>query len=102
MGLRIRSIRLAIFAVLFVAMTAIPGAWYFQAPGTAFGPAISWAGGTPDETLHPQQTPTGHRMYSLSPRDADHASADSRESAPTLSDRLIALWTFVRATTLRT
>ena len=109
MGFRIRSLRLGVSTLLLVAMTAIPGAWHFQAPGTALGPAISWAGGTPDETLHPQPTPTTKRAASAVPGGACDTTKPGAimsarsESGPgaTLRDRLIALWTFVRATTLR-
>ena len=110
MGFRIVSLRLGLFTVLLVAMTAIPGAWYFQAPGTALGPSISWAGGTPDETLHPQPTPTsGKRLYAMPPRggydtkrpEATLVARSHNGTAANLRDRLIALWTFVRATSLR-
>jgi hypothetical protein len=109
MGFRIRSFRLGVFTVLLVAMTAIPSAWFFQAPGTAFGPVACWAGGTPDETLHPQPTPTGSRLKAVPPRGGDYsarttlgndARSGSGESV-NLRDRLIALWTFVRAMSLR-
>ena len=110
MGFRIRSLRLGFFTVLLVAMTAIPSAWYFQAPGTAFGPAACWAGGTPDETLHPQPTPTqGKRLMSVPPRGGDYSNRpDVAHSARigagepvNLRVRLIAIWTFVRAMSLR-
>jgi hypothetical protein len=108
MGFRIDTLRLGLFTVLLVAMTAIPGAWYCQAPGTALGPSISWAGGTPDETLHPQPSPTGKRTY-LSPQSrgtdnrpgATLCTRSNPGAAATLRDRLIALWTFIRATSLR-
>ena len=109
MGFRIRSLRLFVFTVLLVAMTAIPSAWFFQAPGTAFGPVACWAGGTPDETLHPQPQPTGKRLMSVPPRGGDYSARptlgyDSRSGSGgpvNLRDRLIALWTFVRAMSLR-
>jgi len=109
MGFQIRSLRLGLFTVLLVAMTAIPSAWYFQAPGTAFGPIACWAGGTPDETLRPQPTPTAaKRTLTVPPRGGDYsrrsdlapkARIEAGESA-NLRDRLIAVWTFVRAMSL--
>ncbi|HET9951690.1 MAG TPA: hypothetical protein VFS09_07850 [Candidatus Eisenbacteria bacterium] len=110
MGFRLRSLRLGLLTVLLVAMTAIPSAWYSQAPGTAFGPVACWAGGTPDETLHPQPTPTsGKRTIGLAPRAGDYSkrpdvASNARIGAggPVNSrDRLIAIWTFVRAMSLR-
>ena len=110
MGFRIRSLRLGLSTVLLVAMTAIPSAWDSQAPGTAFGPVACWAGGTPDETLHPQPTPTsGKRSMAMAPRGSDYsersdvaANARIGSVAPVhLRDRLIAVWTVVRAMSLR-
>jgi len=110
MGFRMVSLRLGLLTVLFVALTAIPGAWYFQAPGTAFGPSIVWAGGTPDETLHPHQDPVGKRTYLVTPRGGHDTTTrpgaslyarSNNGTAADLRDRLIALWTFVRATSLR-
>ena len=102
MGFRLRFLRLGLFTVLLVAMTAIPGAWYSQAPGTAFGPSISWAGGTPDETLHPQNpgkrtyTPSRGRYDTTRPGVALNARSDHGATA-TQRDRLLALLTFIRA-----
>jgi hypothetical protein len=110
MGFQNRSLRLGLLTVLLVAMTAIPGAWFAQAPGTAFGPSLSWAGGTPDETLHPQPTPTtlNHSRsvvrlgdYSAERLQAEPAARTDHGNVAALRDRLFALWTFVRATTLR-
>jgi len=107
MGFRIRTLRLGLITVLLVALAAIPGAWYFQAPGNAFGPSISWAGGTPDETLHPQNPPHAH-AYVVAPGGGTEttpgATLNARSSTgrgATLRDRLIALWSIVRATSLR-
>jgi hypothetical protein len=110
MGFRHRFIRRGFFTLLLVAMTAIPSAWYSQAPGNAFGPGACWAGGTPDETLHPQPNPTaGKRTALVPPRGGDYsrrpdAALNARHGSGepvNLRDRLIALWTFVRAVSLR-
>jgi hypothetical protein len=57
MGFRIRSLRLVTCILAFFAIAALPGLWSHQNPGSTLGPAIAWAGGTPDETLNPPPTP---------------------------------------------
>lgn len=108
MGLRIRSLRLALLAATFIALTALPGAWLAQESGNAFGPATAWAGGTPDETLNPPPTPpkklgSSSQRYdpSISTSEAAVVGRASRRTMITKFDRLMAVWTFVRATTLR-
>lgn len=104
MGFLNRSLRLGFSSVLLLAMMAIPSAWDHQAPGTAFGPAKSWAGGTPDESLHPQPQPSGKRTLSagliVKGREAATEVRTTGAQGST-RDRLIALWTFVRAMSLR-
>lgn len=101
MGFLKRSLRLGLSSVLLLAMTAIPSAWETQAPGTAFGPSYSWAGGTPDESLHPQPQPSGKRtLFVLKGHDAATEASTTGAHGST-RDRLIALWTFVRAMSLR-
>lgn len=108
MGLRYRSLRFALLAALLIALTALPGTWLPQVPGNAFGPATAWAGGTPDETLNPPPTPP-KKSGALSQRWDRSTSVSgtsvvdrpARRALITKSDRLIAVWTFVRATTLR-
>ena len=102
MGFLKRSLRLGFSSVLLLAMMAIPSAWENQAPGTAFGPAKSWAGGTPDESLHPQPQPSGKRTLLVTNKGRDAATEASTTGAQlSTRDRLIALWTFVRAMSLR-
>ena len=102
MGSLNRSLRIGFFSVLLLAMTAIPSAWETQAPGTAFGPAKSWAGGTPDESLNPQPQPS-KRSAQIRINRGTGATTEARTTGAQLStrDRLIALWTFVRAMSLR-
>lgn len=107
MGFLNRSLRLGLFSVMLVAMTAIPSTWNLQAPGTALGPTPSWAGGTPDESLHPQPTPTTPKR-TISAPSLGHAGSTivtdrstTTGAQGTLRDRLIAVWTFVRAMSLR-
>ena len=47
-----------LLAVLFT-LLALPVVWTQQAPWHGIAPALSHAGGSPDETLKPPPTPTG-------------------------------------------
>ena len=108
MGPRIRSLRLALSAAMLIVLTALPGVWFTQAPGNAFGPATAWAGGTPDETLNPPPMPP-KKSSALTMRHGqsiptpDTAIGGRIERGTTLSTigRIKVLWTIVRATTLR-
>ncbi|MEK7348772.1 MAG: hypothetical protein AABZ94_07850 [Candidatus Eisenbacteria bacterium] len=108
MGPRIRSLRFALLATTLVALTVLPGTWLPQVPGNAFGPATAWAGGTPDETLNPPPAPpkkSGSSSLrcdpSISTSEAAVVGRASRRTMITKFDRLMAVWTIVRATTLR-
>ena len=108
MGPRIRSLRLALSATMLIVLTALPGVWFTQVPGNAFGPATAWAGGTPDETLSPPPMPP-KKSGALSMRRDNSiptpgtAIGDRIERRTTIStiERIKAIWTIVRATTLR-
>ena len=104
MGLRIRSFRLALLAATLFVLTALPGAWLPQVPGNAFGPATVWAGGTPDETLAPPPQPSKKSAAGMR-RDPGTLRPDferaGRRTFVTKFDRMMAVWTFVRETTLR-
>ena len=108
MGPRIRSLRLALSAAMLIVLTALPGVWLSQTPGNAFGPATAWAGGTPDETLSPPPTPPKKasaigRRLDFGTTTPGRAIGDRIERKTPVStiDRIRALWTIVRATTLR-
>ena len=107
MGLRIRSLRISLLAATLVALTALPSSWDLQGPGNAFGPATVWAGGTPDETLNPPPTPPkkSGAFYRCDRSSTTPATPvvdrASRRSNITMIDRLKAVWSIVRATTLR-
>ncbi len=108
MGLRYDSLRFALLAATLIVLTALPGTWLPQVPGNAFGPATAWAGGTPDETLNPPPTPPKKSSASSLRWDRStpmpgEAGVDrvARRTPITTFHRLMAVWTFVRATTLR-
>lgn len=108
MGIRARSLRIALSASMLLALTALPGAWFDQAPGNAIGTATAWAGGTPDETLNPPPTPP-KKSSSVGARwDRSTSTSDAaitRSAYPTTRisriDRIKAIWTLLRVTTLR-
>ena len=93
---------------MLIALTALPGVWFVQAPGIAIGPATAWAGGTPDETLNPPPAPPkkassiGSRWDFGTPT-SDTAIMKRAERTTRISriDRIKAIWTLLRATTLR-
>lgn len=108
MGLRYVSLRFALLAATLIVLTALPGTWLPQVPGNAFGPATVWAGGTPDETLNPPPAPPkkssapSQRWDHSTPMPAERGVDRVDRRAPiTTFDQLMAVWTFVRATTLR-
>jgi len=93
---------------MLIVLTALPGAWLPQVPGNAFGPATAWAGGTPDETLAPPPPPPTKSSASSLRRDTSTSMSGaavvdcaSPRTMITKFDRLMAVWTIVRATTLR-
>lgn len=93
---------------MLIVLTALPGVWFTQVPGNAFGPATAWAGGTPDETLNPPPTPPKKTSAFNMRRGSSittpgTAVGDRNERRTTLSTigRIKVLWTIVRAATLR-
>ena len=108
MGLQVRSLRFALSAAMLFALTALPGVWFDQVPGNAIGTATAWAGGTPDETLNPPPTPpkksssVGLRWdYGTSTSDTAIIHRADRTTRISRIERIKAIWTLLRATTLR-
>ena len=54
-----RPSKLAIILATLVTLIALPVVWTQQAPWHGIAPALSHAGGSPDETLKPQPVPPG-------------------------------------------
>jgi len=111
MGFRIRSLHCAMFVLVFFAIAALPGNWASQIPGSPFGPATAWAGGTPDETLNPPPVPPQSGSQAKTPKRMAYEAAESRGSSDRLAPTLMApdvrvvtwgaIWRIVRATVLR-
>lgn len=105
MGHRIRSLRVAIVAASFIALTALPGTWSAQVPGNAFSPTAAWAGGTPDETLVPPPTPPkkAPSPHGLSVVKPGTPAAERSVTGARLSSlqRWIIAWNVARAMALR-
>ena len=78
-----RPAKLAIFLAVLVTLVALPVVWTQQTPWHGIAPALSHAGGSPDETLNPSSTPTGKcaavpRLTSTEERPAHRAMFDAR------------------------
>ncbi len=110
MGFRIRSLHYAMFVLVFIAIAVLPGNWSPQIPGSPFGPATAWAGGTPDETLNPPPSPPQGASHAKSPHRDTYAvgsgeSSDRLDQASVTSAkdgmRWYVIWRVVRATVLR-
>ena len=109
MGYRFRSFRCALFFSLLFAIAALPGLWSDQTPGSTFGPAIAWAGGTPDETLSPPPTPPTGGGGKKSSSDYGYAIsspnvAPEEAAVQTTTDqpsRWSLFWLVIRSTVLR-
>jgi hypothetical protein len=104
MGLRTRSLRCAILVLVGMAIAGLPGTWSDQIPGSSIGPTLTWAGGTPDETLTPPPTPpqattpkrsSGAAYATGGDTTTERRSDDAREAAWTT------IWRVIRATMLR-
>ena len=63
-----------LLAVLFT-LLALPVVWTQQAPWHGIAPALSHAGGSPDETLKPPPTPTGKAACLSRPTATDRVKA---------------------------
>ena len=110
MGSRNRSLHYAMFVLLFFAIAVLPSNWASQVPGSPFGPATAWAGGTPDETLNPPPVPPQSGSRAKSPKSMAH-EAEGRGSSDRLASTSLApemggatwdaIWRLVRATVLR-
>jgi hypothetical protein len=106
MGLRTRSFRCAILVLLGLAIAALPGTWPGQVPGSTFGPTLTWAGGTPDETLNPPPTPpqSGTNPKKGTSYATGGPTAADRLSQASLDDRgrtWRTIWQVLRAAILR-
>ena len=110
MGFRNRSLHYAMFVLFFFAIAALPGNWASQVPGSPFGPATAWAGGTPDETLNPPPVPPQSGSHAKTPKRMAY-EAERRGSSDRLAPTSVApymggatwdaIWRLVRATALR-
>ena len=109
MGYRLRTLRYALLLSVLFAIAALPGFWSHQTPGSSFGPAIAWAGGTPDETLNPPPTPPTSGGGKKSSNDYGYVigSTDGSGDAAALQatterpSRWSLFWLIVRSTVLR-
>jgi hypothetical protein len=109
MGHRLRSLRYALLLSGLFAIAALPGLWSDQTPGSSFGPAIAWAGGTPDETLNPPPTPPTSGGGKKSSTDYGYATgstevatdAASVQSTTDRPSRWSLFWLVIRSTVLR-
>jgi hypothetical protein len=94
MGIRTRSLRLAISLAVFFATFALPEIWTSQIPGRPVGARVAWASGTPDETLKPSPPP---KAPPKSVREAaSYAIMESSEGAIVKSGRtgrVAGVWT---------
>jgi len=110
MGFRIRSLHYAMFVLVFFAIAVLPGNWTSQLPGSPFGPATAWAGGTPDETLNPPPIPPQAGSHAKTPTRPVY-QVGSRGSSDRFDPTSMAsakrgmtwsmIWRVVRATALR-
>lgn len=57
MSLLPRSSRIAILALALLSLISLPTLRIDRNPGSALTPSIAWAGGSPDETLKPPDSP---------------------------------------------
>ena len=107
MGLRLRSLRYGVIVFAFFAIAALPGTWTHQIPGSTLGPAIAWAGGTPDETLNPPPTPPppsgGKKSGDMARTATDLGSevAAVKVGGTSVGSRWVIYWLALRATVLR-
>ncbi|HEU4334866.1 MAG TPA: hypothetical protein VFT32_10260 [Candidatus Eisenbacteria bacterium] len=109
MGYRLRSLRYALLISVLFAIAALPGLWSDQTPGSSFGPAIAWAGGTPDETLNPPPTPPPSGGGKKSSGDYGYATGSTEvgTDAPAIQvttdrpSRWGLIWLVIRSTVLR-
>jgi hypothetical protein len=76
MNLLPRRVRLATLLATLLIVLALPVTWTNQAPMHGLAPALSHAGGSPDETLSPTSTP---------PQGGSSATPKRAPSRPTLS-----------------
>lgn len=79
-----RPAKSAIILAALVTLIALPVVWTQQAPWHGIAPALSHAGGSPDETLKPPPPPTG--SYSgkcaVAPRRDVGSNASARRVVP--------------------
>lgn len=88
--------------VTVLLLLALPVSWSTRVPGSALGPALVWAGGSPDETLAPHSrasalAPTNPRPVTSAPgrrNDIDISPATSYLRQPVYSNAVSAryLW----------
>jgi hypothetical protein len=76
MGLLPRVSKLAIGTAVALALLSLPTLRTTRNLGSALAPSIAWAGGSPDETLKPNDTPT----TTTTPKVAGFRRLDTRTS----------------------
>ena len=74
MGLLPRVSKLAIGTAVALALLSLPTLRTTRNLGSAFAPSVAWAGGSPDETLKPNDTPTS----TTTPKAAAFSRLDTR------------------------
>ncbi|MGE5178457.1 MAG: hypothetical protein ACM3PF_05100 [Bacteroidota bacterium] len=80
MGLLPRVSKLAIGTAVALALLSLPTLRTTRNLGSALAPSIAWAGGSPDETLKPNDTPT----TTTTPKAAVFSRLDTRTSGPVI------------------
>ena len=81
MGLLPRVSKLAIGIAVALALLSLPTLRTTRNLGSALAPSVAWAGGSPDETLKPNDTPTS---TTTTPKAAAFSRLDTRASGPVI------------------
>lgn len=66
----------AVLLAVLVTLLALPVVWTQQAPWHGIAPALSQAGGSPDETLKPPSAPPGRAAMLTRPTATDRVKAN--------------------------
>lgn len=89
-----RLLRTAVYSLVLLALISLPMSRSSRNPGSALAPSIAWAGGSPDETLKPPDSPPPDSSTKKS-------AAITRTGTTTFQDGLVTHRPFTRLTALQ-
>ena len=104
MGQLRRLATIALAVALLIALTSLPSLRTCRNTGSAFAPAIAWAGGSPDETLKPPTPPPPSEKSARLRVDRGYIAVERMEQRPahlTLAERMQLLYHVYLASVLR-